>query len=120
MRHKIVGDNLQLAIIEVQQGEIVYAEAGAMNHMSGNMSMEAEARGGLLKGLKRKFMGESFFMTKFTSMGGAGFVAFGGNVPGTILPVELDGQRTFFFQKDAFLCAENSVDLDMAFQKKLG
>ncbi|MCK4717220.1 MAG: TIGR00266 family protein [Thermoplasmata archaeon] len=119
MRYKVVGSNLQLAVCELQQGEGMYAEAGVMNHMSGNMKMQAEARGGLLKGIKRKFMGESFFMSTFEPMGGGGLVAFGGNVPGTIKPIDLTGGRVFFMQKDAFLAAQNGVEMDMAFQKKL-
>lgn len=98
----------------------MYSEAGSMNHMSGNMKMEAQAKGGLGGGLKRKLMGESFFVSTFEPMGGPGLVAFGGNVPGTIKPVVLDGSRTYFFQKTAFLAAQEGVALEIAFQKKLG
>jgi len=120
MRHKIVGSNLQLAICELQPGERMCAEAGAMNHMSGNMKMEAQARGGVMGGLKRKMMGESFFMSIFEPMGGPGIVAFGGSVPGTIKAIPLDGNRLFYLQKTAFLAAQDSVQLEIAFQQKLG
>jgi uncharacterized protein (AIM24 family) len=45
MEHEITGDNLQIVTLKLSGGEMVYAEAGAMNHMSGNMQMEAKARG---------------------------------------------------------------------------
>ena len=44
MEYTIFGDNLQLAILELNQGEMVYAEAGAMVYMSGNMNMQAKAK----------------------------------------------------------------------------
>ncbi len=119
MKYEITGDNLQIVTIHLREGEMVYAEAGAMNHISANMRMEAKMKGGLLGGIKRKFSGESLFLTEFTTTGSSGYVAFAGNVPGRIKPIELHGTE-FFAQKDAFLCAESSVNMDIAFTKKLG
>ena len=120
LRYRITGDNMQILTLELEPNELVYAEAGAMIYMSGNVAMEAKARGGFWKGLKRKFMGETFFMTEFTPRGGPGIVAFAGNVPGKIKPIQVAPDREFMLQKDAFLCAENSVELDIAFQRRLG
>lgn len=120
MKYKISGDNLQIVTCELQPNERIYAESGSMVYMSGNMTFEARAKGGVMKGLKRKLTGESFFLTEFFPAQGAGFVGFGGNAPGTIKALQLTPGRDFMVQKDAFLCAENTVALDMAWQKKLG
>jgi uncharacterized protein (TIGR00266 family) len=120
MKYTITGDNLQIANLEIMPGETVYGEAGSMTYMSGNVSMEAKMKGGFLKGIKRKLTGESFFMTEFQSQGGTGLVGFSGNVPGKIMAIDLRGGKEWILQKDAFLCAEDSVDLDIAFQRKLG
>jgi uncharacterized protein (TIGR00266 family) len=120
MNYKISGDNLQIVTLEIDPNELVYAEAGAMVYMSGNVYMEAKARGGLWKGFKRTLMGETFFLTEFYSHGGPGLVAFAGNAPGTIKALQLAPGRDFLVQKDAFLCAEHSVGLDIAFQERLG
>lgn len=120
MEYKISGDNLQLVTIQIQPGEKIYAEAGSMVYMSSNVNMEAKARGGILKGIGRKFAGETFFLTEFTSVGGTGLISFGGNVPGTIKPIDLSSGRDFLAQKDAFLCAEDTVEMSIAFQRKLG
>ena len=120
MEYKISGDNLQLVTLQINPEEKIYAEAGSMIYMSGNVSMEAKMRGGFLKGLGRKIAGETMFLTEFTSSGGTGMVSFGGNAPGTIKPIKIDGKREFLVQKDAFLCAEDSIDLSIAFQKRLG
>lgn len=119
MEFEITGDNLQLVTLHLQNGETIYAEAGAMNHMSSNMKMEARAKGGLIKGLKRMIGGESFFVAEFTPVGN-GFVAFGGNVPGKIQAIDISSGREFMAQRDAFLCAESGVDMDIALTKKLG
>jgi len=120
MKYKISGDNLQLVTLQIDPGEKLFAEAGSMVYQSGNINMEAKMRGGLLKGIGRKFAGETMFLTEFTSVGGTGMVSFGGNAPGTIKPVELSGGKEFLVQKDAFLVAEDTINLSVAFQKKLG
>lgn len=109
-----------MANLEIAPGELVYGEAGSMVYMSGNMGMEAKMKGGFVKGLKRKMTGESLFMTHFQAVGGTGLVGFAGNVPGKIMAIDLRGGKEWILQKDAFLCAEDAVDLDIAFQKRLG
>jgi uncharacterized protein (TIGR00266 family) len=120
MKYKITGDNLQLVTIELSSGERVYGEAGAMVYISSNMTMEAKMKGGLLKAIGRKFAGETMFLTEFTPAGGEGLVAFGGNAPGTIKAIEVAPGKEFIAQKDAFLCAEDTIELSVAFQRKLG
>jgi len=120
MKYKITGDNLQLVTVELNAGETMYGEAGSMVYMSSNMDMEAKMKGGLMKAIGRKFAGETMFLTEFSPAGGEGLVAFGGNAPGTIKPIELASGREFIVQKDAFLCAENTVELSVEFQRRLG
>ncbi len=120
MKYNITGDNLQLVTLEIEPNEKIYAEAGTLVYMSNNINMEAKMRGGFLKGLGRTLAGESLFLTEFTSAGGSGLISFGGRAPGTIKPVELSGGREFLCQKDAFLVAEDAVDMSIAFQRRLG
>jgi uncharacterized protein (TIGR00266 family) len=120
MKYTITGDNLQFANVEIAPGEMVYAEAGTMAYMTGNISMMARARGGIMKGLKRAVSGETFFVTEFTTAGGPGVIGFSGDAPGKIMALDLRGGRQFLLQKACFLVAEAAVDLDIAFQKKLG
>jgi uncharacterized protein (AIM24 family) len=47
-------------------------------------------------------------------------VAFTPEAPGKILPVELAAGQSLICQKDAFMCAQDSVKLEMHFRKKLG
>ncbi len=118
MEYTITGDNLQMVTCTLSEGEKINAEAGSMVNMSGNVKMDSHIVGGVLKGIKRTLTGESFFLTTFTPENGNGFVSFAGNAPGKIFVVHIDGPD-FIAQKDAFLCSEQSVSLDIAFTKKL-
>jgi uncharacterized protein (TIGR00266 family) len=119
MQYEIIGDNLQMAKIALQPGEGIFAEAGTMVNMSGNMLMEAQLKGGILAGLKRAVSGESLFLTRFTPREGAGFVSFAGSMTGRIFPLRVSPGSEFIAQKSAFLCCEEPVSLDIAFTKKL-
>jgi uncharacterized protein (TIGR00266 family) len=120
--YKIHGDDMQIVEVELDPGEGVRAEAGAMMYMEDNIEMQTTTGGGLFKGFKRMITGESFFITTFLYNGGEkGHVAFGAPYPGKIIPLELDKLGGgFLCQKDAFLCAAQGVEIEIAFTKKLG
>jgi uncharacterized protein (TIGR00266 family) len=121
MEYQIVGTTLQAVILELDPGETVYSESGAMSWMSGNIQMATNTRGGGLGGVfKRAFTGESLFLNEFTSAGGKGIIAFASDFPGKIVPVPLLEGQTMIVQKQAFLCAEKTVGLEIHFRKKLG
>jgi uncharacterized protein (TIGR00266 family) len=119
MKFEIIGDNQQMAKLELQQDEGIFAEAGSMVNMSGNMAMEAQLKGGIIAGLKRAVAGDSLFLTRFTPKDGPGFVSFAGTMTGKIFPVRIEPGRDFIAQKSSFLCCEEPVCLDIAFIKKL-
>jgi uncharacterized protein (TIGR00266 family) len=119
MKHEIIGDNQQMVKIDLTGNEGIFAEAGSMVNMSGNMGMEAQLKGGIIAGLKRAVTGESLFLTRFTPADGKGFVSFAGTMTGKIFPVRISPGKDFIAQKSSFLCCEESVNLDIAFTKKL-
>lgn len=120
LRYRILGTTLQALILELQPGQIVYSEAGALSWMSGNVQMEATSGGGLGKMLGRLVTGESLFVVEYRAMNGPGLLAFSNEFPGKILPIELAPQQSLIVQKDAFLCAEQSVQMSVHWQKRLG
>ncbi len=119
MRYKIVGDNLQMVIVEINPGERIYAQAGALNHMSGNVRMEAKAKGGILKGLNRLIAGETFALVGYEAIGGPGIVAFSGSYPGKIMALELDGSKDYVLERGAFIACEEGVDVSATLTKRL-
>lgn len=132
--YKLHGDDLQLVEIELDPGESVIAEAGAMLYMESGIQMEAVfgdasgkgegsgLMGKLLGAGKRVIMGESLFMTLFTNKGSQKQkVSFAAPYPGKIVPFDLNAHGgRIICQKDAFLCAAKGVSLELEFQKKIG
>ena len=130
--YQIVGDDLQMVVVELDPGETVIAEAGAMTYMEDGIVFEArmgdgsQASQGLLDKMfsagKRVLTGESLFLTHFTNRGAAkSHVAFAAPVTGKIIPLNLAGLHgEILCQKDSFLCAAFGTELGIAFQRRLG
>lgn len=119
--YKIYGDDMQMVEIELDPGEGVRAEAGMMMYMEDGIEMQTAA-GGVFKGLKRMLTGESFFITSFlNSASQKARVAFSAPYPGKIIPLDLYRLGgNFMCQKDAFLCAAEGIDIEIAFTKRIG
>lgn len=130
--YKIYGNDIQLVEIELDPGETVIAEAGAMAYMEEGIAFETKMGDGSQpdKGLLGKIFsagariitGESIFLTHFTQQGfGKSRVAFSAPYPGTIMPVDLKKTGgSLIVQKDGFLCAAMGTKVTMTFNKKLG
>lgn len=131
--YEIIGNDIQIIEVELDPGETVIAEAGAMNYMEEGIGFAAKMGDGsesengimgLLKGVgKRVLTGESIFMTHFTNNGGGKKrVAFAAPYPGKIIPIDLGSIAggELLCQKDAFLCAALGTEISIAFNQKLG
>ena len=130
--YEIKGHDVQLVEIELDPGETVIAEAGAMLYMEDGIDFQARMGDGsnprsgffdkLLSAGSRIITGESLFLTHFTNQGwGKKRVAFSAPYPGTIIPVNLPnfGGR-IIVQKDAFLCAALGTKISITFNRRLG
>ncbi len=120
MRYEIHGTTMPTVDVYLGQGEAVYTESGGMAWMRGNVRMDTNTRGGLMAGLGRALAGESLFMTTYTCVGGEAVITFAPEAPGNIHVLTLGAGESIICQKDAFMCAENSVKMKMEFRKKLG
>ena len=120
MEYKIHGSTMQAVVLTLQPGESVITETGGMAWQRGNVKMDTSMPGGLFGGLKRKFTGESFFMTTYEAREANCQVAFTPFAPGKVIPIRLDGGRDVIVQRDAFMVADSTVDLDLHFQRNLG
>lgn len=120
MKYELHGTTLQTLDIYLSQGESVYTESGGMAWMTGDINMETNTRGGLMKGLARSLAGESLFLTTYTCQGQGALITFTPEAPGSIIPLELAAGESRICQKDAFMVAETQVSLEVHFRKKLG
>jgi uncharacterized protein (TIGR00266 family) len=121
---EIQGSNLQVARLKLKPGQEVFAEAGKMVYKTANVAWETRMTGDSIGqkiwgAVKRKLMGESLFWTYFRA-GSAGEVGFAGAYPGHIQSFELRAGQSVMVQRDAFVCAQTSVAVNIAFVKKLG
>lgn len=118
MRYKIEGDTLPVVICELESGESMITESGAMAWMSPNMKMDTTSNGGLGKAFGRMFSGENMFQNRYTAQGGSGLIAFASSFPGSIKVFEVAPGKSYIFQKKAFLAGEKGINISIHFQKK--
>jgi uncharacterized protein (AIM24 family) len=131
IKNQIKGTANQMAVCQIDADQTVYCEAGKFLWKTQNVGLETrfttpgqekanEGKGLMAKALstavevgKRQLAGESLAFQYFTPAGGSGLVAFAGTLPGEMREIQLDGSRTWFAEKDAFVAAESSVHFDI-------
>ena len=70
MKYSIEGAPLPVVICDLEAGESMITEKGAMSWMTPNMKMETSG-GGMGKMIGRMFSGENMFQNRYTAEGGA-------------------------------------------------
>lgn len=119
MKYEVLGDTMPVVEITFEQrGESMYTQSGGMAWMTEGVAMDSNMKGGIGKAFGRMFSGESLFMATYKAEQADTKVAFASTVAGEILPIDMSYSRGLICQKGAFLCAEESVDLSVAFSKK--
>lgn len=119
MQYKILGDTMPAVEIYFDgPGETMYTQSGGMAWQTQGVSMDSNMRGGIGKSIGRMFSGESLFMVSYTAQTQGAMVAFASTVAGEILPIDVGASHGFICQKGAFLCAQDSVHLNVTFTKR--
>ena len=108
MKYSIEGTPLPVVICDLEAGETMITEKGAMSWMTPNMKMETVGGG----------VGKMMFQNHYTAEGGPGQIAYASSIPVSILAFDI-GQKEMIVQKSAFLASTEGVSLSIAFQKKL-
>ena len=118
MKYEIKGDTMPVVVCQLDGGESVICEAGAMSWMTPNMEMQTSG-GGLGKMFGRMFSGESMMQNHYTAKGGPGLIAFASSFPGSIRAYEITPSKPIICQKKAFLASTQGVELSVHYQKKI-
>lgn len=105
-------------VVEVQlnRGEVIKAESGAMVAMSSTIDVDGKMEGGLMAGLGRMLAGEKFFFQRLNASRGDGKVILAPSSTGDIVDIVLDGDEGYLVQKDGFLAAQESVEVSTNMQ----
>jgi uncharacterized protein (TIGR00266 family) len=124
LHYDIQGDNLQIIRCHLKPGQELFAEAGKMVYKTASISWETKMSGASIGdkiwgAVKRKLMGESLFLTYFKATAN-GEVGFAGNYPGRVQAFDLKPGQSILVQRDSFICAQTTVQLNIALVKKLG
>ncbi len=120
MKYSIEGEPFPVLICEMEEGEVICCEGGAMAWMSPNMKMETSSGGGIGKMIGRALSHEKLFLNRYTAEKGNGMIAFGSCFPGDIRKLDIAPGQEMIVQKSAYLASTEGVELSTFFQKKLG
>jgi uncharacterized protein (TIGR00266 family) len=120
MKHDILYRPVySLLKVELDAGESISAESGAMVTMTPNIEIQTSAKGGLLSSLKRSVLGgESFFQNTFTSRNGKGAITFAPSYMGDVEYIPLSGE--WLVQGGSYLCSTPGLTIDTKFQGMRG
>lgn len=120
MRYSIEGEPLPVVICELDNGETMITESGAMAWMSPNMQMETTSGGGIGKMVGRALSGESLFLNRYTARNGNGTIAFASNFLGSIRAFNIAPGQEIVAQKSAFLAGSERIELSTFFHHRIG
>ena len=102
--------------VDLEPGEAVKAEPGAMVLQHGVEMKTGMGGGGLLGGFKRMLGGESFFVNTFTAERNGGRVSLAPSSPGDIGSFNLQAGMNLFVQSGSFLACTENIQTDAQFQ----
>ena len=117
MKYEIIGGSFPAVNIELDNGETVVTQSGAMAWSDESIQMNTNAEGGLLKSIGRMFSGASLMFVRHTATKDNSKITFSASFPGSIREFNVDAEHEYFAQKSAFLVAEEGVNVDATVNK---
>jgi uncharacterized protein (TIGR00266 family) len=110
------GEESHILTIDLEPGQGVRAEAGALIYMTQSIEMETK----FLAGAMNRFLtGQSVFLTDYVARETAGQICLGTDFPSKILRLSLEEYGSLVCQRGAFLAANASVQIESEFTKSL-
>jgi uncharacterized protein (AIM24 family) len=107
MKFRIVGQIMQALDLLLSRGESVFTEVGGMAWYKGQVDMKTNMPGGVMGGLGPALSDQAE-------------VTFTPEAPGSIVNIELAPGQSIIAQRDAFMCAQQGVQLAVYFKRRLG
>jgi uncharacterized protein (TIGR00266 family) len=119
MRYQIVKEPMAILDIQLDKGESITVEAGAMVYMKGDIEVKTKTReiGGFFGKLKVSMLGrESFFVNKYIAKGGGCFIGLTGAPIGDIIKVEIGPENGLIVQTGSYIASSSDILLDTQWQ----
>lgn len=96
----------------LEPGEELKVEAGAMMATSGGVTVQASTQGGVMKGLKRSVLGgESLFISTYTAPAQGGWVDVAHHLTGDIVVAGVTAEQPMNVTKGCWLASSAGVEL---------
>ncbi len=107
-----------MAVVRLEPGESIAAEAGAMTYMTPSIQVNTRMRQKSLFGslVTSVLGGESFFVNDFVATGAPGEAGFVAAPVGDIDVLEIAPDHGFILQKSAYVASQQGIDLDVQWQ----
>jgi uncharacterized protein (TIGR00266 family) len=117
MQYQILKEPMAILDVQLNAGETITAESGAMVYLHGEFEIKTRTReGGLLKKLKVSALGgESFFVNDYTARGDAS-IGLTGPPLGDIIKIEVRPDAGFIVQSGSYVASVPGVSLDTQWQ----
>lgn len=116
MKYVISNQPFTVLTIQMEAGEAVKCQSGAMAWMTPGIQMETKT-GGLGGMFKKAVVGESLALNRYTATK-AGELTLAKHCPGDIKAFNI-GQTPLIVQKTSFLAATENVNMDIYLQHKI-
>ncbi|UOG62000.1 TIGR00266 family protein [Leptospira noguchii] len=113
MKHEILlKPDFPIIQVQLNDGESIRAESGAMVAMSPTVKMITKAEGGIFASAKRALLGgESFFQNTFQSEGGTGTLFLTSSTQGDIEYRKMNGED-LILSRGAYVAGSESLSID--------
>ena len=115
MKYIITNQPFTVLTLEMEKGESIKCQSGAMAWMSPGIEMETKT-GGLGGMFKKALMGESIAQNHYHA-NADGELTLAKHSPGDIMTFDI-GQSPIIAQKNSFLASTEGVNMDIYLQKK--
>ncbi len=107
-----------MLVVNLEQGETITAESGAMTYMDPNIEVHTRKREkSLLGSLGLAIVGrQSFWVNDYTATRGQGEAGFVSAPVGDIEMLEINPNQGYVIQKSAYVASTQNVDLDIKWE----
>ncbi|MCW3993348.1 MAG: TIGR00266 family protein [Candidatus Bathyarchaeota archaeon] len=119
MKHEIrYKPSYSMLVVNLEQGEKITAESGAMTYMDPNIDVHTRKREkSLLGSIGLAIFGrQSFWVNDYTASNGSGEVAFVSAPVGDIETLEVKPNQGYIIQKSSYIASTENVNLDVKWE----
>jgi uncharacterized protein (TIGR00266 family) len=119
MKHEIkYKPSYSMLVVNLEQGEKITAESGAMTYMDPNIEAHTRKREkSLLGSIGLTIFGrQSFWVNDYTASNGQGEVAFVSAPVGDVETLEVKPDQGYVIQKSSYIASTENVDLDVKWE----